>query len=285
MTVQNRKNTLTDGDLSLIATRIRRCVIEMCKAAGQGYAGQGLELADIMAVVFHDEMRRDANGQYIDRFILSTGHSAIALYAALWSVCAYELETLRSYGLDGTEIEESPLDDIAGFEVTGGSLGQGPSQAVGIALGEKMAGRSAKVLCEVSDGELQEGAVWEAFMFAGAHRLSNLTFLVDNNGEQADGRSVDVLDIGPLAPKFEAFGLTAIEVNGHDIPDLRRAFATRREMSGPVAIICKTIPGYGVVAFDRFSRVHYVRTEPEIWEEASRELDGRIAQFEKGGRP
>lgn len=271
--METRPNCLTDRALALKAAEMRRAVIEMCRAPGQGYAGQGLELADIMAVLFHDHLAPR------DRFILSTGHAAIALYAALWSTGRMSMDELRTYGLDGTEVEESPLDDLDGFEVTGGSLGQGPSQACGMALGETMRGSGAHVVCEVSDGELQEGPVWEAVMFAGARKLSNLTFVINDNGEQADGATAEVLDIGPLAPKFEAFGVTATEVDGHDIPALRRALDEARATPGPAAVIARTTPGKGVSTFDRFARVHYVRTDPETWTAAADELDAKIREL------
>ena len=266
-------NAPTDRALALKAAKMRRAVIEMCRGPGQGYAGQGLELADVMAVLFHDHLREG------DRFVLSTGHAAIALYAALWSTGRMSMEQLRTYGLDGTHVEESPLDDLAGFEVTGGSLGQGPSQACGMALGERMRGTGVQVVCEVSDGELQEGSVWEAVMLAGARGLANLTLVVNDNAEQADGATAEVLDIGPLPPKFEAFGLRAIPVDGHDIPGLRAALSEAREHRGPAAVIARTVPGRGVEAFGRFARVHYVRTDQETWAAAAGELDARIAEL------
>lgn len=268
------RNAPSNDDLALVAARIRRTVIEMCRQTGQGYAGQGLELADIMAVTFHDVMRPQ------DRFLLSTGHAAIALYAALWSVGRYDLETLRTYGFDGTEIEESPLDDLDGFEITGGSLGQGPSQAAGLALGLTMQGSDARVICELSDGELQEGAVWEAFMFAAAQKLGNLIFVVNDNGEQADGATAEVLDIGALPPKFTAFGIEPFEVDGHDIAALREGYDAVSAAPGPSALIAKTVPGKGVKIFDRFPRVHYLRTTPDVWQEAADELDGEIGRLE-----
>jgi transketolase len=128
-------------------------VIEMCRGRGQGYAGQGLGLADLVAALYFSELREG-----LDRLVLSTGHSAIVLFAALHEQGLYELDELRTYGMDGSRIEESPLEGTPGFEITGGSLGQGPSQAVGIALGERLRGSDARVYCILSDGELQERA-------------------------------------------------------------------------------------------------------------------------------
>ncbi len=282
MTATSTAPAPTDAELRLMAARLRRTTIEMCRGQGQGYAGQGLELADVMAVIFHDVLRRDDGGGLIDRFVLSTGHSAIALYAALWSIGRYDLDTLRTYGADGTHVEESPLDDLRGFEVTGGSLGQGPSQAVGIALGERMAGRDTRVVCELSDGELQEGSVWEAFMLASARGLANLTFVVDDNGEQADGPTAEVLDPGDVAAKLTAFGLATSTVDGHDVGALRGAFADAAAAHGPAAVVARTVPGHGVGALDRFRRVHYVRADDDLWQEAADELDTVIAGLEGG---
>jgi len=256
------------------AHEIRRVVLQMCRGRGQGYAGQGLELADMLACLFHGEMRRLDDGSYLDRFVLSTGHSAIALFAALYTVGEYTLEELLTYGMDGSSIEESPLDDMRGFEVTGGSLGQGPSQAAGLALGERMRGTGARVYCEVSDGELQEGAVWEAFMFAAHRGLGNLCFLVDNNGEQADGATADILGVEPIEDKLRSFGLRTSRIDGNSVPALTEALRWAREDNErPAAIVCDTTPGKGVPSLERYEKVHYVRAPDEIWERALAELE------------
>ncbi len=142
-----------------IALRTRRRVIDMCMGRGQGYAGQGLALADVLAHLYFRVMRRRPDGSFLDRFVLSTGHSAIGLFAILGEVGLYEQEELRTYGQPGSRIEESPLEGTPGFEITGGSLGQGLSQAVGMALGERLHGTGANIYCLVSDGELQEGQI------------------------------------------------------------------------------------------------------------------------------
>lgn len=259
------------GHVAFKAWQARKLVLEMCRARGQGYAGQGLELADVLATLYHAVMRGDA-GRRSDRFVLSTGHSAIALYATLGTLGVYSREQLLTYGGDGSEIEESPLEDMPGFEITGGSLGQGPSQAVGIALGERLQGRDAHVFCEVSDGELQEGAVWEAFMYAGSKQVSNLTFIVDLNGEQADGATADILDLEPLEQRLAGFGLDLHRVDGHDLDALYVALCAARA-HGPSIVICETVPGSGVPSLERYDKVHYVRADPDTWEKALHELD------------
>ena len=180
---------------------------------------------------------------------------------------------LLTYGEDGAEVEESPLETAPGFEVTGGSLGQGPSQAVGIALGERMAGRDVRVVCQLSDGELQEGAVWEAFMFAAHHGLANLTFFVDVNGEQADGATADVLAVEPVVDRLRAFGLDAVRLCGHDHPALAAAFDAAFASDRPTALVLDTVPGKGSPTLEGHVKVHYVRVDDDVWARALAEVD------------
>jgi transketolase len=255
-------------ELTTRAHAIRRTVLEMCRGRGQGYAGQGLSLADLMACLYFHELREG-----VDHFVLSTGHSAIAVFAALHEKGVYELDELRTYGMDGSRIEESPLEGTPGFEITGGSLGQGLSQAVGMALGERIRRSDSRVYCLVSDGELQEGQVWEAAMAAGHHRLDNLVLLVDNNRMQADGATADVLDVEPVPEKFAAFGFAARRVDAHSIDDLLAAFAEARATRGrPTVLVCETVPGKGVPSFEAYEKVHYIRADRSVWDHALEEL-------------
>jgi transketolase len=250
------------------AHAIRRTVVEMCRGRGQGYAGQGLGLADLMACLYFSELREG-----LDHFVLSTGHSAIAVFAALHERGVYELDELRTYGMDGSRIEESPLEGTPGFEITGGSLGQGLSQAVGMALGERLDGSGARVYCLVSDGELQEGQVWEACMAAGHHALDNLVLMVDNNRMQADGATADVMGVEPVPQKLEAFGFAARRIDANAIDELLDAFAWAKEQRGlPVALVCENLPGKGVPSFEVYAKVHYIRAADEVWAKALEEL-------------
>jgi transketolase len=258
-------------ELERVAHRLRRTVVEMCVMRGQGYAGQGLALAELMACLHFDELVRDGVDH---RFVLSTGHSAIALFAALGERGVYEHAELLTYGTDGSRIEESPLEGTPGFEITGGALGQGFSQAVGMALGERLRGSGRRVYCLVSDGELQEGQVWEAAMAAAHHRLDNLVLIVDNNRMQADGNVADVLGVEPVADKFAAFGFATARLAGDDLPGLQAAFAGARATEGrPTAIVLDTVPGKGVPSFETYSKVHYIRAERAVWDRALAELD------------
>lgn len=262
-------------DLPTAAWRIRRTVLLMCRGRGQGYAGQGCALADLMAHLYGRAMRRtDAGTEYRDRLVLSTGHSAIALYAALHEVGLYSLAELVTYGQDGSRIEESPLAGTPGFEITGGALGQGLSQAVGMALAHRMRGEDTTVYAIVSDGELQEGQTWEAAMFAGERRLGNLVLLVDNNHLQADGITDEVLGVEPVTDKFTAFGWDATRIDPHDHDVLTRCLPVGGQLADrPLVLVCETVPGAGVPILAEYRSVHYIRAADDLWAEALAFLD------------
>lgn len=256
-----------------LAREIRRVVLIMCAGRGQGYAGQGLGLADVMADLFGRALRRRPDGTRRDRFVLSTGHSAIALYATLGALGEYELDELAGYGRDGSRIEESPLEDLPGFEITAGALGQGLSQALGIALGERQQQRDTTVYCLVSDGELQEGQVWEAAMAAGHHGVGNLIVLIDNNAMQADGATAEVMGVEPVTEKFRAFGFDAVRVDGHDLVALAAHIPIGgRSADRPLAVVLETTPGRGVRSFENFRKAHYIRADDATWQQALAEL-------------
>ena len=261
-------------DLETIALEIRKRCVRMCMCRGQGYAGQGLALADLMAHVYFRAMRSADNGGFKDRFVLSTGHSAIALFATLGELGVYSEEELLTYGMPGSRIEESPLEGIPGFEITGGSLGQGLSQAIGMALAARIQGEDSTIYCLLSDGELQEGQVWEAAMSAGHYRLGNLVVLVDNNRMQADGNTADVMTVEPIPAKFEAFGFDAIRADANDHAQLLNHLpAGGMTRDRPLALVCENVPGKGVPSFEQYSKVHYIRAPKETWDTALAELD------------
>jgi transketolase len=186
----------------------------------------------------------------------------------------YTLDEVSTYGMDGSRIEESPLEGLPGFEITGGSLGQGLSQAVGMAIGAKIAKSTTRIYCLVSDGELQEGQVWEASMSAAHYRLDNLVVLIDNNHIQADGVTEEVMSVEPIPEKFIAFGFASRRVDGHNLGDILSAFAwARRQLGRPVALVCETIPGKGVPSFEVYKKVHYVRAPRDVWDRALQELN------------
>lgn len=259
---------MSAAELAQRAHAIRRTVIEMCRGRGQGYAGQGLGLADLVAALYFSELREG-----LDRLVLSTGHSAIVLFAALHEHGVYELDELRTYGMDGSRIEESPLEGTPGFEITGGSLGQGLSQAVGMALGERLRGGGARIYCILSDGELQEGQAWEAIQCAAHHRLDNLVLLVDNNHMQADGATAEIMGVEPVPEKLATFGFAARRLDANVLADVLEALDWARAQTSPVGLVCDNVPGKGVPSFEVYEKVHYIRAPDEVWRQALEELE------------
>ena len=270
--------------LELVAAKIRRNVLDICMQRG-GYAGQGVALADIAACLYFDEMRDDGKGWFHDRFVLSNGHDAIMTYGALAERGSYTIEELRNYNADGTRIDQSPIEGQLGFEITAGSLGQGPSQAAGIAWGERMNGNDKRIYCLLSDGELQEGNVWETAMFAAHHRLSNLVLIIDNNDLQATSRTRDVLAVEPVPEKFEAFGCAARRVNGNSVSDVLAVFAEARTVTDrPYVMVCDTRIFEGVDCLKAaLPAAHYVARHQADWEAGLAEVGRRIGELEGAG--
>ncbi len=273
--------------LKLQAARMRRNVVDICMQRG-GYAGQGVALSDVGACIFFDEMRPDGKGWYRDRFINSNGHDTIINYAAMAEMGIYSMEELRTMGADGSPIDQSPIEGARGFEITSGSLGTGVSQAAGIALGERKKGSDKRVLCLLSDGELHEGSVWEAFMFAAHYRLSNLIVIIDNNDLGATGKTSDVMAVEPVREKMEAFGFHARQINGNSIPSILDAFEEARSIEDkPYAMIADTriFAGIGVYQ-DAIPFAHFVGKDGRWdtgklqWEPGWREILATIERLE-----
>ncbi|MGC2787253.1 MAG: transketolase [Roseiarcus sp.] len=266
------------------AYRIRRNALRMGAVQGQGYIAQALGIADVLAVsYFHALTYRPEEPEWEgrDRFLLSIGHYAIALYAALIESGILPQDELETYGGDDSRLPMSGMATYTpGMEITGGSLGQGLAIAVGMALGLKRKTSKSFVYCLFSDGELDEGAVWEAAMSAGSYKLDNLIGIVDVNNMQADGPSKGVLNFEPLGAKFEAFGWFVRRVDGNDIDALVRAFDAARHGTapGPRIVICDTKMAKGVPFLEAREHSHFLRVEPEEWSLALEALDaGRPA--------
>ena len=274
------RNTLPDpADIAALkgkATTLRRHMLAMARGQGQGYIGQGLGIADVLAALYFHEMRYDPDdvkwpGR--DRFLLSTGHYSIALWAALAEAGIIPIEELPTYGADGSRLEMSTLDTTPGVEMIGGSLGHGLGQGVGQALGLRVDRSGARVFVELSDGEMQEGSTWEAAMSASHFKLDGLVALIDCNGIQADGPVV--LDMEPVADKWRAFGWETFEINGNDMTAVIGALADARQRNGkPKAIVLRTLPGKGVPRIESSEKSHFFRIDVAQW-------DGIIAEFEK----
>lgn len=265
------------------AKNIRRKVLMMAKGKGEGYVGQGLDAADILTALYFHEMRFDPqrlNWPERDRFLLSTGHYAIVLFAALAELGVFPEEELASYGANESRLEMASCETTPGVEITGGSLGHGLSQAVGMALGSRLSGRNFRVFNFLSDGELQEGATWEAAMAAAHHKLDNLVALIDINNVQADGKLSDVLTVEPVADKWRAFGWHAQAIDGNSMEALVAALDTAREIKDqPKAIICYTLMGAGVPLIEKRPKAHFIRVEPQEWDVAIAQLEG--VQYEQ----
>lgn len=269
-------------DLEIIAAKIRRNVLEICRERG-GYAAQGVALADVAACLYFNEMRRDDNGWFHDRFILSNGHDAIMTYSALAETGHYSIEELKTYNADGTKIDQSPIEGQLGFEITAGSLGQGPSQAAGIAWAERQQKSTKRIYCLFSDGELQEGNVWEAVMFAGHQKLDNLCFVVDNNDMQASGNTKDVMNVEPVPEKFQAFGCKTQRINGTDITKILDAFEEARQTKNqPYVMICDTRLWDGIKCLQQsLPMAHYVAKNAVDWDAGMKEINAVIQKLEK----
>lgn len=259
------------------AKALRRHVLHMAEIVGQGYVGQGLGIADLLAVVYFSQLRTrptEPAWPERDRFVLSIGHYAIGLYAALAEAGILSVDELSTYGADGSRLEMSAPETTPGVEMTGGSLGHGLTQAVGMALGLRLQNRDARVLNLLSDGECQEGSTWEAALAGAHHKLDRLVAIVDCNNQQADGPPSRILGIEPLHEKWAAFGWHTQRVNGHDIPALLTAFAAARATDGqPHAIIIDTLMGKGVRAFEEREKNHFIRVAPEEWAIARSQLE------------
>jgi transketolase len=264
--------------------RIRRFALRMGEVQGQGYVGQALGWADVLSVAYCHAMNiRPAEPEWEgrDRFLLSHGHYAIALYAALLEAGVLAEDELETYGSDDSRLPMSGMATYTpGMEISGGSLGQGLAIAVGQALGLRMKGSPAWVYNSMSDGELDEGAVWEAALSASHHKLANLINLVDINRQQADGPSHEILQFEPLVDKWLAFGWHVQRVDGNDLQAVIDAFDNARAATAaqPRVILFDTLMGKGVPFLEEREKNHFIRVEADEWQQAIADLDAGYAQ-------
>ncbi|MBT0670933.1 transketolase [Novosphingobium profundi] len=271
------------AELSRRAYHIRRHALKMGQVQGQGYVGQALGIADVLAVAYFRALNlRPAEPEWEgrDRFLLSIGHYAIALYAALIEAGVIPLEELETYGSDDSRLPMSGMASYTpGMEISGGSLGQGLGIAVGMGLGLKRKGTGQFVYNLLSDGELGEGSTWEAAASAAHWKLDNLIAVVDFNNQQADGPSTQVLGMGDIAAKFEAFGWHAQFVDGNDMEALVAAFDTARELDDPRprVIVAQTLMGQGVPFLETREKTHFIRVDEDEWDKAIEVLDTGFA--------
>jgi transketolase len=283
-TIEPRESLLTVSSEDRIerirqaAHRIRLNALNMGEVQGQGYIGQALGIADVLAVVYTDQLRyrpEDPHWGDRDRFLLSIGHYAIALYAALAEAGTIPVAELATYGSDGSRLPMSGMASYTpGMEISGGSLGHGLAVATGMALGLRHQGNPARVYNLLSDGELDEGSTWEAALQAAHHGLDNITAIVDVNALQADGPTAGVLRTEPVTDKWRAFGWHAIRVDGNDVPALVAAFDALREHRGsPAVLICDTRIGRGVPLLETREKAHFMRVAEHEWQIARDQLE------------
>ena len=268
---------MNELELQKTAVEVRKGIIEAVHSAKSGHPGGSLSAADIFTYLYFEEMRidpKDPKKEGRDRFVLSKGHTAPGYYAALANRGFFPVEDLKTLRKVGSYLQGHPdRKHIPGVDMSSGSLGQGVSAAVGMALSAKMSGEDYRTYTLLGDGEIQEGQVWEAAMFAGARKLDNLVLIVDNNGLQIDGNIADVCSPYPIDKKFEAFNFHVINIDGNDFKQIAAAFAEARQTKGmPTAIIAKTVKGKGVSFMENQVSWHGTAPNDEQYEIAMEEL-------------
>lgn len=274
MRIERRNAATSNVSLEQRACNIRRKALLMGEVQGQGYIGQALGIADVLAASYFHALEyrpEDPEWEGRDRFLLSIGHYAIALYAVLMEAGILPEDELETYGMDDSRMPMSGMASYTpGMEITGGSLGHGLGIAVGLALGLKRKNNPAFVFSLMSDGELGEGSTWEAVMSGVQHNLDNLICLVDFNDQQADGKSTAALARGDELAKWKAFGWHAQRVDGNDLQAVVAAFDSARlaEHPGPRVIIFDTKMCKGVGFLEEREITHFVRVEQDEWSKA-----------------
>ena len=279
---------MTDSErkqLEVFACKVRMGIIAGTHGAKAGHPGGSLSATEMFTYLYNKEMKIDpANPQWEDRdrFVLSKGHTAPGLYATLANRGFFPVEDLPTLRHIDSYLQGHPnMTTVPGVDMSTGSLGQGISVAVGMALGLKYQGKSARVYTLLGDGEIQEGQVWEACMAASHYKLDNLTVTVDNNGLQIDGAVKDVMSPYPIDEKLKAFGFHVININGNDFDEIEKAFAEAHTVTGqPVGIVMKTLKGKGVSYMENAVGWHGKAPNDAEYEIAMAELNAAMAELE-----
>lgn len=268
-------------ELQVYANRIRQGVVEAVYSAGSGHPGGSLSIAEILAVLYFNQMNIDeknpqAKGR--DRLVLSKGHTSPALYSALALRGFFDMSELTRFrSLNGFLQGHPDMKNVPGVDASTGSLGQGLSIANGMALASKLDSEGVRVYCICGDGELQEGQIWEAAMTSSHYKLDNLCLIIDNNNLQIDGKVSDVMNIYPLDEKFQSFGFETINVDGHNVKELISAFEKAKKTKGkPTVIIANTIKGKGVSFMENKAEWHGKAPNEEQYKQAMNELGGAV---------
>jgi transketolase len=271
--------------LQLTACKVRMGVIESTHGAKAGHPGGSLSAAEVFTYLYFKEMNIDPKNpkwENRDRFVLSKGHTTPGLYSALAERGFFPVEDLPTFRHIDSYLQGHPnMNTVPGVDMSTGSLGQGISTAVGMAIAAKHTGKQNRVYTLLGDGEIQEGQVWEACMSAAHYKLDNLCIIVDNNGLQIDGAVADVMSPYPIVEKLDAFGFHVVAIDGHDFEDIERAFAEARQTKGaPTAIVMKTVKGKGVSYMENNAGWHGKAPNDAEYEQAMTELKAQYAEVE-----
>lgn len=266
-------------DLQKLALKIRIGAVEEFKARGFGHVGGSLSVADVLAVLYGAVMKvdpKDPKMEGRDKLVCSKGHAGPAVYAALAIKGFFPYEDIKTLNQPGTDFpSHCDRNKTPGVDMTTGSLGQGTSLAVGMAMGDKIKGRDSRTFLIVGDGEIDEGQVWEAAMFTAGKKVNNLVWLIDNNKKQLDGYTEDILDTGDLRAKFEAFGFDAVRIDGSDLDQLYDAL-TKQAGEKPIAIILDTVKGKGVKEVEETMSNHSMTMPEETYDQWLAELNSEL---------
>lgn len=271
--------------LQLKAAQIRKIALEAIKTANSGHIGGSFSIADILAVLYFDKMNIDPKHPDMedrDRFVLSKGHCTPTAYATLALKGFFPLEDLKTFRrIDSYLSGHIEMKHVPGVDMSAGSLGQGLSAGLGMALSAKTYHKDYKTYVIVGDGEIEEGQIWEAAMSAGYYQLDNLVLFVDNNNLQLDGTLEEIMSPYPIDDKFKAFGWNTIVIDGHDVEQIADAIDQADNLKGkPTVIIAQTVKGKGVSVFENQVKFHGGRPTEKEYEIAFKELDLRIAELE-----
>lgn len=277
-------DSLCKKELEIYATKIRMGIIEGTYNAKAGHPGGSLSAADVFAYLYEKEMRvnpKEPKWDDRDRLVLSKGHCAPGLYAALAYKGFFPVEDLKTLRHIDSYLQGHPnMNTVPGIDMSTGSLGQGISVAVGMAKGAKFLGKDVNVYSVLGDGEIEEGQVWEAMMFAHQYKLDNLCIIIDCNGLQIDGPCSEVMSAEPIDEKVKAFGFDVITIDGNDFNDLEKAFDAFHKSNKPFAIIMKTVKGKGVSYMENQVGWHGKAPNEEEYNIAMAELNAKLAELE-----
>lgn len=279
---------MTNLELQKTANEVRKGIVKAVHSAKAGHPGGSLSAADLFTYLYFEEMNIDPENpkkEDRDRFVLSKGHTAPGLYSTLANRGYFPVDELLTLRHVGSRLQGHPcMQETPGIDMSSGSLGQGLSAAVGMALAAKMDGKEYRTYSLLGDGEIQEGQIWEAAMFAGARKLDNLVVIVDNNGLQIDGRIEDVCSPYPIDKKFEAFNFHVINIDAHNFDEIRAAMKEARETKGmPTAIIMKSTKGKGVSFMENNAGWHGKAPSDEEFAVAMADLEKIDEELKKAG--